>query len=178
MMTQAKETMQAISEEIKTKQEAAHHEMESLIDCKLQSLTSLPAFATLEANQQSQIKAMFEALRTSIMNERYIGNVLAKESDVTKAYDRCLESINQWIDQKQKEEEERIRREKESKGGESTPAPTPKKVVRKVVNKQKAMSVKFDKQMLETKDDVEEYISALRSQLLEYIDHDNNIMLN
>ena len=160
-MTQAKETMHAISEEIKTKQEAAHREVESLIDCKLQSLISLPAFATLETNQQSQIKAMLEALNTSVKNERYIGNLLAKESDVTKAYDRCLDSINQWIDQK-KEEEERIRSEKEVNGGNSMPPSAPKKVVRKMVNKQKAMSVQFDKPMLETKDDVEEYISALR----------------
>ena len=119
---------------------------------------------------------MFKVLKDSVTDERYIGNLIAKKSEVIKTYDRCLDSINQWIDEKQKVEEERIRREKEGKATKTTSEP--KKVVRKMVNKQKAMSVRFDKPMLETKEDVEKYITALRSQLLEYIDHDSNIMLN
>ena len=176
MMTQAKETLHIISDEIKTKQETAHREVESLFDSKLQSLLSLPAYATLEANQQNQIKAIFEALRISIQDGRFIGNLLAKKTDVIDSYDKCIDSINRWIDEKQKAEEERIRRGKED--DKSKTPPTPKKVVRKMVNKQKAMSVQFDKPMLETKEDVEKYITALRSKLMEYIDHDSNIMLN
>lgn len=176
MMTKANETLQTISDEIKEKQDAARQELETLIDSKLQSLISLPVYDSLEINQQNQINAMFKVLKDSVTDERYIGNLIAKKSEVIKTYDRCLDSINQWIDEKQKVEEERIRREKEGKATKTTSEP--KKVVRKMVNKQKAMSVRFDKPMLETKEDVEKYITALRSQLLEYIDHDSNIMLN
>lgn len=180
MMTQANETLQSISDEIKVKQDTARHEVEELINGKLQNLISLPAYATLEASQQSQINAMFESLKISIKDERYIGNLLAQKDNVNKAYNRCLESIPQWLEEKQNEEDELIRRKQETigKGVEKALPPTPKKVIRKFVNLQKAMTVKFGKPMLETKEDVEDYINTLRSQLLEYIDKNNNIMLN
>ena len=40
------------------------------------------------------------------------------------------------------------------------------------------MTVSFDKPILETKEDVEKYVAALKEQLLRYIDQNNNIMLN
>lgn len=181
MMTQAKETLDAISDEIHKKQDEARHEVEKLISNKLQNLTSLPTYATLEVSQQSQITAIFDAIRASIADDRFIGNLLAKKDSVNKAYNKCIESINQWIEEKQKEEEEHIRQAQTpggNGGGNTTPPATPKKVIRKFVNKQKAMTVEFSKPMLENKQDVEDYINALRTQLLDYIDKNNNIMLN
>lgn len=180
LMTKAKETLDSISAEIRQKQTDTRHEIETLIATKLQSLTSLPTYTTLDSIKQSQINAMFEAISSTLAGERFIGNLLAKKEDVNKAYDRCLASINQWIDEKQKEEEERIRKAQnaEVKGGETTPHPAPQRTMRKIVNKQKAMTVAFGKPMLENRQDVEDYIKALRSQLLDYIDKNNNIMLN
>ena len=40
------------------------------------------------------------------------------------------------------------------------------------------MNVQFSKNVLETKDDVEEYINALRERLLGFINQDKNIMLH
>jgi hypothetical protein len=47
-----------------------------------------------------------------------------------------------------------------------------------VVNKQKAMNVPFAKPRLETKEDVAQYIEALRKQLENFIDDDKFIILN
>lgn len=170
MMTKAKETIDAIFEEIHKKQEDARYEVKTLIDNKLQGLTSLPSYSTLEASQQSQITAIFDSINLSIADDRFIGNILAKKDDVTQAYNRCLESINQWIEEKQ---------QKTSNSGKpGTPSPAPHKVIRKIVNKQKAMTVEFNKPILENRQDVEDYIKALRIQLMDYIDKNNNIMLN
>ena len=40
------------------------------------------------------------------------------------------------------------------------------------------MAVSFDKPILETKEDVEKYVDALKAQLMQYIEQNNNIMLN
>ncbi len=179
MMTQAKDTLDTISEEIHKKQDEARKEVEALISNKLQSLTSLPTYATLEASQQSQITAIFGAISTSIAEDRFIGNLLAKKDSVNKAYDKCIESINQWIEEKQQEEDlKRKEKEKNNAGVHTTEPPIKTPVPRTFVNKQKAMTVDFGKPMLENKQDVEDYINALRSQLLDYIDKNNNIMLN
>lgn len=179
MMTQAKETLDAISDEIHKKQDEARHEVEELISNKLQNLTSLPTYATLEAFQQSQITAIFGAISASIAEDRFIGNLLAKKDSVNKAYDKCIESINQWIEERQQEEDLKHKeKEKNNGGGYTTEPPIKTPVPRTFVNKQKAMTVDFGKPMLENKQDVEDYINALRSQLLDYIDKNNNIMLN
>ncbi|MGL5938288.1 MAG: BREX system P-loop protein BrxC, partial [Phocaeicola sp.] len=171
-MTQAKEALDAIGAEIKEKQEQARTELIELIDSKMQSLTTFPAFATLPSNQQSQISAKFETYKSLAQEERYIGNLIAKKDEVTKEYNKSIEAINKWIE----EEEERKHQEAEKKGGSNPPPP--EKKVRKMVNKQKAMSVPFEKPLLETKEDVEAYVESLRKQLLKYIEQNNNIMLN
>ena len=51
---------------------------------------------------------------------------------------------------------------------------TPKIAVRK----EKAMNLAWDKQVLESQEDVEAYVDALRQQLLSLIKQNKNIMLN
>lgn len=172
MMVKAKETLDAIAAELHDKLEAARTEVTQLIDAKLHSLTLLPAFATLTDNQQSQVRALFAAISSNIATERYIGNLKAMLNTVNEKYDLCLDSINKWVE----EAEEERKRQEQNGGGGQTPPPT--RTVRKIVNKQKAMSVSFSKPMLETADDVEEYVAKLKEQLLDYIHQNKNIMLN
>ena len=134
------------------------------------ALTTLSTFATLEASQQGQVTAMFAALKAKAENERFIGNLIAMGEETGNAYDTCLASINKWV----KEAAERKARQPKKPGD---PQP-PSRPVKTYVNKTSAMNVQFSKNVLETKDDVEEYVNALRERLLGFIDQDKNIMLH
>jgi hypothetical protein len=169
-MTKAKETLDAIGNEISTRQEAERQTAHQNIETKLVALTSLSTFATLEAAQQGQVTAMFAALKAKAENERFIGNLIAMGEEVGNAYDTCLTSINKWV----KEAAERKAQQPKGGGGQQPPT----RPVKTYVNKTSAMNVQFSKNVLETKDDVEEYINALRERLLGFINQDKNIMLH
>lgn len=173
MMTKAKETLETISTELKKEQESARNQVLELAETKLASLTALPTFTVLAANQQDQIMKMFSTLTAHVPEERFIGNLLALKSKVNESYDNCLDSINKWVE----EAEEERKRKAAAAAGAGTPPPPPTRVVKVVVQKEKAMKVDFHKNMLETKEDVEEYIDALRTKLLGYIDQNKNIVL-
>lgn len=169
-MTKAKETLDAIGNEISTRQEAERQTALQNIETKLAALTSLSSFATLEASQQGQVTAMFAALKTKTENERFIGNLIAMGEEISNAYDTCLTSINKWV----KEAAERKAQQPNGTGGQQPPT----RPVKTYVNKTSAMNVQFSKNVLETKDDVEEYVNALRERLLGFINQDKNIMLH
>ena len=172
-MTKAKETLDAVSNEITTRQNTERDNILEAISAKLATLTALPTFATLEASQQSQITAMFAALKATAQNERFIGNLIAMSSSVNESYDRCIKSINTWVEAAAEAER---KRQEEAAGG--VPAPAPARPVKTYVNKQSAMNVQFSKTVLETKEDVEAYIEALKERLMGYIDQNKNIMLH
>ena len=46
-----------------------------------------------------------------------------------------------------------------------------------LTTEEKAMAIDFHKNILESKEDVDEYINALRKQLLDYIEKNKSIML-
>ena len=173
LMTKAKETLDAIGTEITTRQDSERQKALANIDSKLVSLTALPAYATLEQSQQSQVAAMFTILKKKAETERYIGNLIAMSSEIANAYERCITSINQWVE----DAAERKRKEEEKKGNGGGQQP-PQRPVKTYVNKNSAMNVSFSKNVLETKEDVETYIEALKARLLGYIDQNKNIMLN
>jgi hypothetical protein len=176
LMTDAKEVLEAIQKEISEKQEAARAEVLNAIEAKQQALTTHPAYSSIPGYMQEQFSAQWASITKRANEERYIGNLKAMTAEVDGIYNNAIDKINRWV-----EEEERKRKEAEEKakktgeGGGSTP---PAKKVHKVVNKQKAMNVPFSKPRLETKEDVNQYIEALRKQLEGYIDQDNYIMLN
>jgi hypothetical protein len=171
-MTKAKETLDAISTEITTRQNTEREAILGAITAKLGALTTLSTYATLEASQQSQITAMFTTLQAAAQNERYIGNIIAMKDKINIAYDNCLKSINTWVEAAA--EAERKRQEKAAGGGAT---PTPARPVKTYVNRQSAMNVPFSKSVLETKEDVEAYIEALKDRLMGFINQNKNIML-
>ena len=144
--------------------------MKKSIETKLAALTSLSTFATLEASQQGLVTAMFAALKAKAENERFIGNLIAMGEEIENAYDTCLTSINKWV----KEAAER-KAQQQKKPGDPQP---PTRPVKTYVNKTSAMNVQFSKNVLETREDVEQYVDALRERLLGFIDQDKNIMLH
>ena len=171
-MTKAKETLDVISTEITTRQNTEREAILGAITAKLGALTTLSTYATLEASQQSQITAMFTTLQAAAQNERYIGNIIAMKDKINIAYDNCLKSINTWVEAAA--EAERKRQEKAAGGGAT---PTPARPVKTYVNRQSAMNVSFSKSVLETKEDVEAYIEALKDRLMGFINQNKNIML-
>jgi hypothetical protein len=176
LMTDAKEVLEAIQKEISEKQEAARAEVLNAIEAKQQALTTHPAYSSIPGYMQEQFSTQWASITKRANEERYIGNLKAMTAEVDGIYNNAIDKINHWV-----EDEERKRKEAEEKakktgeGGGSTP---PTKKVHKVVNKQKAMNVPFSKPRLETKEDVAQYLEALRKQLEGYIDQDNYIMLN
>lgn len=170
LMTKAKETLDAVGAEIQTRQDAERLTALSSIETKLTALTSLSTFTTLEASQQSQVTAIFAALKAKAENERFIGNLIAMSEEVNNKYDQCISSINKWV----KEAAERKALQQAAGGGQQPPT----RPVKTYVNKTSAMNVQFSKDILETKEDVEAYIEALKARLLGFINQDKNIMLH
>ena len=183
-MTEAKMTIDAISHEITTKQEEAHQEIASLISSKLAALTNLPSYATLKDNQKSQVEQMFSLLSSKEKEERFIGNLKGMKEDVEKAFSKCLESINTWVEEATSATDTQPdgsgatgsgTGDSNTNGSHPTP-PQPKPKI--AVRKEKAMNLAWNKQVLESQEDVEAYVDALRQQLLSLIKQNKNIMLN
>ena len=183
-MTEAKMTIDAISHEITTKQEEAHQEIASLISSKLAALTNLPSYATLKDNQKSQVEQMFSLLSSKEKEERFIGNLKGMKEDVEKAFSKCFESINTWVEEAASATDTQPdgsgatgsgTGDSNTNGSRSTP-PQPKPKI--AVRKEKAMNLAWNKQVLESQEDVEAYVDALRQQLLSLIKQNKNIMLN
>ena len=170
-MTKAKDTLDAIGNEIQRRQLSERQAALQNIEAKLTALTSLSTFATLEASQQGQVTTMFAVLKTKAENERFIGNLIAMGEEIDNAYDACLTSINRWV---KEAAELKAQQQKATGGGQQPPA----KPVKTYVTKTSAMNVPFSKNVLETKEDVEEYVNAFRERLLGFIDQNKSIMLN
>lgn len=188
-MTEAKMTIDAISHEITTKQEEAHQEIASLISSKLAALTDLPSYATLKDNQKSQVEQMFGLLSSKEKEERFIGNLKGMKEEVENAFSKCFESINTWVEEATSATDTQPdgsgatgfgatgsgTADSQTNGSRSTsPQPKPKIAVRK----EKAMNLAWNKQVLESQEDVEAYVDALRQQLLSLIKQNKNIILN
>ena len=63
-------------------------------------------------------------------------------------------------------------------GGGNTPPVKPATPVKTFVRKESAMNIPFNKPMLETEEDVNAYLEALRTKMMSYINQNKNIMLN
>jgi len=102
-----------------------------------------------------------------------------RPDDVEKAFDKCLDSINHWIEEAEEKEEEKQHEETDDKGQEKPEQPEkPKKKPKQSVKKEKALNITWDKQILDTQEDVEAYAEALRQQLLDIIKQNKVIILN
>lgn len=175
-MSKAKDTLDTISDEIKARQDVERKKVIADIDAKLSAISALPAYSTLDASQQNNIAAQFSSLKTKAQSERFIGNLIAMSGIITTTYDNCIKALNAWVEAAAAKEEEKKRTEEEQGQGNSTHIPA--RPVKTYVNKTSAMNVHFSKSILETSKDVEDYIEALRSKLLDYIHQNKNIMLN
>lgn len=181
-MTEAVATLEEISAQISAKQEEARQQISEKIESKLQAITSLPEYASIPENLKSQIQALFNAAKSQVREERYIGNLRSMSTDVERIYDHSIDLINHWS-------EEEARKAAAAAGGATggsgsaggnsgSGATPPATHHRQMVSKQTAMNVHFDKSRLESEADVEKYISELRQRLMNFIEDNKTIMLS
>ena len=168
-MTKANDVLNTINEEIKELQSAARNEAVALINDKFAAIKAIPAYTQIPENLRSQIDKFFSILSENAKEERFVGNLKAMKSDIDRAYENSLKSINKWV------EDEANKASKPQDNGTVPPPPTP---VKTFVRKESAMNVSFNKPMLETEEDVDAYLAALRAKMMSYINQNKNIMLN
>ena len=172
-MTKANEVLTAINDEIKELQSAARNETIALINDKFAAIKAIPAYAQIPENLRIQINAFFTILSDNAKDERFIGNLKAMKSDIDRAYENSLKSINKWV------EDEANKPVTPPAGGDTNTPPTkPATPVKTFVRKESAMNISFGKPMLETEEDVDAYLTALRAKMMSYINQNKNIMLN
>ena len=171
-MTKANDVLNTINEEIKELQSAARNEAVALINEKFAAIKAIPAYTQIPENLRSQIDKFFSILSDNAKDERFIGNLKAMKSDIDHAYENSLKSINKWV------EDEANKPVTPPAGGGNTPPVQPATPVKTFVRKESAMNIPFDKPMLETEEDVNAYLEALRTKMMSYINQNKNIMLN
>lgn len=171
-MTKANDVLNTINEEIKELQSAARNEAVALINDKFAAIKAIPAYTQIPENLRSQIDKFFSILSDNAKEERFIGNLKAMKSDIDHAYENSLKSINKWV------EDEANKPVTPPAGGGNTPPVQPATPVKTFVRKESAMNIPFDKPMLETEEDVNAYLEALRTKMMSYINQNKNIMLN
>jgi len=162
LMQEAKAALELIHKEVAAQQKL---ERETATESILQSINKLKSFADfgkLDSKQQDEIIVPFEKVINEIEQERFIGNIRTKANNVaTDLYQKQLELMMGWANPP-----------KPADPG-STEPPKPKIVfVRK-----DSVKINFTKPALETKQDVEDYLAALKEQYLRIIDENKRISL-
>lgn len=185
-MTEAAATLKKISAQISSKQEEARQQISEKIESKLQAITSLPEYSSIPENLKSQIQALFNAAKSQVREERYIGNLRSMSTDVDRAYDHSIGIINRWSEEEARKTAAVAAAGSGASGetggsgtsGTGTGTSRPATQHRQMVSKQTAMNVHFDKSRLESREDVQKYIAELEARLLNLVDNNKTIMLN
>lgn len=172
-MTKANDVLNSIYDEINELQSAARNEAEALINDKFAAIKAIPAYAQIPENLRTQINAFFTILSGNAKDERFIGNLKAMKSDIDRAYENGLKSINKWV-----EDEANKAVVPPAGGGTNTPPVKPATPIKTFVRKESAMNIPFNKPMFETEEDVDAYLTAFRTKMMSYINQNKNIMLN
>ena len=181
-MEEAKSTRAKVNEEISRRQEEERTRALAEISSKHETVKALPAYESLKPDQLRQIETIFTAMEEGVRQERFIGNLIAYSAQVFDRYNTCLDTINHWVDEANRAAAASTAASSgtgstgtSSSASASSSASRP---IRRAVNKQKAFAVNYQKTMLETKEDVDDYLAALRTRLMKLIDEDTSIMLN
>jgi hypothetical protein len=150
-MTKANDVLNTINDEIKELQSAARNEAVAYINSQWQSIKAIPAYSEMPTPQQSLIDNAFENLKRRAAEERFIGNLMALSAEIDRQFNSSMQAINRWMEEKNR---------------------------KPMVKKSEAMNIPFGKPMLETEEDVNAYLEALRTKMMSYINQNKNIMLN
>lgn len=175
-----------VHDTITRRQEEERAKVISEVDAKYNAIKALPSYASLKDNQRQNIDTIFNAMKEGARQERFIGNLIAYANQVNDRYNTCLDTINRWVDEANRAAEAAAAAAASSETSSSASSGTTStstsarssRPMKKAVNKQRAFSVAYPKPMLESKEDVDTYLAALRTRLMGLIDENTNIMLN
>lgn len=162
LMQEAKAILEVSKTELTAQQKNERENAVEHIRQSMEKLSSFADFIKLDAKQQEQIMAPFEKAVKELEHERFIGNIRTKANHTaTELYQKQLELMMRLANPPKPAEP-------------GTPEPPKPKVV--FVRKD-SIRIHYNKPALETKEDVENYLSALRQQYLRIIDEDKRISL-
>lgn len=162
LMQEAKAALELIHKEIADKQKEERETATVAIRQSISKLKSFVDFTKLDTKQQEEIITPFEKLIKEIELERFIGNIRTKANNATTdLYQRQLELMMRLANPP-----------KPVEPGSTEPAKPRVVFVRK-----DSVKINFTKPALETKQDVEDYLAALREQYLRIIKEDKRISL-
>ena len=169
-MQEAKEALDNIQHELSEKQQSERKAAKESIQSSIEKLKQFADFAKLNEKQQTEILAPFENSIKEIEDERFIGNIRSKAYNTNvDVYQRQLEKMLSLANPPLP-----TTKPVSNVAGEPTPTFTPPKIT--FVRKD-SVKINFKKPALETKQDVEEYLTALREQYFRIIDEDKRISL-
>jgi len=161
-MQEAKAALDLIKKEVTVQQKAERETAIEAIHNSIAKLKSFADFTKLDVRQQEEIITPFNTVIKEIEEERFIGNIRTKANNASiDMYHKQLELMMGLVNPPKPEEP-------------GSPEPAKPKVV--FVRKD-SVKVKFSKPALESKQDVEDYLAALREQYFRIIDEDKRISL-
>jgi hypothetical protein len=159
LMQEAKAALEEVKIEVLNKITSEREVAIESVKQTIEKLKSFDDFGKLSSSQQIDILRPFEAAVNEISGERFIGNIRTKASFTnSETYQKQLE----WMSQMAKPVEPG-----------STEPPKP----RIVFVPRDSVKVQFKKPQLETPQDVEDYVTALKQQYLKIIESDKRISL-
>jgi len=162
LMQEAKAALEEVKNEVmgqlKAERETASVSVKQAID----KLKSFEDFRKLSPSQQIDILKPFETALTEITQERFIGNIRTKANFTnTDLYQKQLEWMSQLVNPQKPAEP----------GGSEPPKP------HIVFVRRDSVKINFSKPALETQQDVEDYVAALKEQYLKIIEENKRISL-
>jgi hypothetical protein len=162
LIREAKVAMDAIKVEVTELQKTERTRAIEKINQCMKRLTSFVDFTKLNSHQQVEIMAPFMKIISDIEEERYIGNIRTKANTATiDVYERQLELMMHWAHPPKPEEA-------------GSPEPSKPRVV---FIRKDTIRIHFAKPALETKQDVEAYLEALKEQYMKIINENKRISL-
>lgn len=162
LMQEAKAALEEVKNEVMTQLKAERETASVSVKQAIDKLKSFEDFRKLSPSQQIDILKPFETALTEITQERFIGNIRTKANfSNTDLYQKQLEWMSQ-IANPQKPAEP---------GGTEPPKP------HIVFVRRDSVKINFSKPALETQQDVEDYVAALKEQYLKIIEENKRISL-
>lgn len=171
LMQEAKEALDNIQAELSERQQTERLAAIESIQSSIAKLKQFNDFTLLNEKQQAEIIAPFENSIKEIEHERFIGNIRSKAYNANvDVYQRQLEKMLTLATPP-------APAPKPVEGVASAPIEQLTKVPKITFVRKDSVKINFKKPALETKQDVEEYLTALREQYFRIIDEDKRISL-
>lgn len=162
LIQEAKAALELIQKEIIEQQKVEREAATAIIKQSTDKLKSFADFTKLDSKQQDEIITPFEKVVKEIEQERFIGNIRSKANNATTdLYQKQLELMMYLVNLPNLTV--------------TTTTEAPKAKV--VFVRKDSVRINFTKPALENRQDVEDYLAALKEQFLRIIDEDKRISL-